>query len=508
MIKTKPSQQGVALVMVMLISLVVAIIISGFVYTVNSHSKFNLLNSKQERALWMAETAVQRMISGLKYNNDNVSWLMASVKPTTPPTGFWLWQWNTVKDENGQAIGRYWLEIMEKTNRTMVIKAYGLSFNRTDNSGNPVDATVRVVGVKIARFSLGKFAVATNHQLGGAHFNGGARIYGGVFTSGRFHLDAASTGVFNEYKDFNTNQNFPSYNQPAQAPDSEIFVYTDPYTSPTPDPNGVIDTNTDLLGTSTAPLVAIHTKEDSTIVDPGVSGQPVTTGDGVIGNKEGGVNALKRDHTLPNVNFPDASAGGAFMTGRETEADAVGATYTGDITLGGGSATVTSIGGGTPPSFEYDLSEDNLEVNGPVYITGNVTIDGPVTWTGKGALFIEGNVTITGGWEPKFPTQMPIDHAVAVVASGDAQLGTNNGSSTHYVGFFFGNNSISIQKAKVLGNIYGNQVNFPTTGTRPDVYLEPELMDRAGVPLPDFTNGYIQKDDWWEITGSGAALPN
>lgn len=493
----KTRQQGAALTVVLLLSALISLIVGGIVFSVTSQGTFNRHSMKYEKALWISETGIQRAMSGLKNSNDKMSWTMSMATPVPVSSGgYWMKQWIAVHDENGKEIGAYWTELMERTRSRMRLKVKGKVYDTKDSSGNELGAIERVIGVELSRFTIGNFAIASNHQMGGTHINGGARVYGGVFTSGKFNLDSSSTGIYNKYQDLGTVQNFENYPTPSDSPDAELFIYKDALSIPAPNPNGVADINNSDVGTTDAPLKGLHTQEDSTTVDPGDPSNPRTVGDGVIGNGSNTIaEPTKQDHKMPKVNFPDASANSTFMQERKTEAIANGNSFfTGNVTLG---AANVSIGTG----MVYDATTKNIAINGSVYIKGNLTIENEVTFTGKGSIYVEGDISASGGVEPKVKADYPAVAALGLVASNNITLDEGTGSSGRFAGFFFGNNNIEVHKCKIFGNIFGGTVNLPTTGTRPDIYVHPILMDEIGVPLPDFTQAVVYKTNWWEMSG-------
>lgn len=494
------NQRGAALFVVLLLGTVIAGLIGTMSLNIMGQNKDNRRSSSYEKAMLHAEIGVQRIITALAHENDAISWEMRKLTsaPSSPPTDFWLWQWQSISDENGNEIGRYRIEIMplNSNKKIMYLKAIGIAFPRKDN-GQPAESVRRSFGVELKQLTLGDFAIATNHQLGGARINGGARIHGGILTSGELHLDASSTGIFNDYVDLDSNQNFDTYNAPSESPDGEVFVYKDP--NITVGNNGMVKLASQAsMGTADKPMQKIHIAEDSLVADPG-NGNPGTEGDGIIGNGEERAKGLK-DHKLPDIQFPDASENSSFMKARKADAQVNGqAIYLGDISFGSTSFTI-----GQSPALSYDGSTGIISINGAVYIEGDVTVSGPLKYSGKGSLFIQGNFTATQSIEPIAPSLFPDQHAMGIVCSDDMELGQNSGSSSKYAGFFFGNNSISIKKAKVYGNVFGNTINLPTTGTRPDIYVHPEVMGATNVELPDFNQAEIIKNLWWEMNGTAA----
>ncbi|PIQ24580.1 hypothetical protein COW36_11220 [bacterium (Candidatus Blackallbacteria) CG17_big_fil_post_rev_8_21_14_2_50_48_46] len=494
--KIKP-QKGSALLPVMILVVVMSALMGAMAMKITGHVKVNQRTVLSEKALMIAEAGIQRALTGLTWQNDNMSWELKDLtqRPANAPESFWLWKWQTVKDSKGLPIGRYWLEILpaESNRRLMRIKAIGQIF--ADRQGGTSGREVqRTLGVEFRQVSLGDFAIASNHQLGGTRINGGARIHGGIFTAGKLHLDASSTGIYNDYTDLNDNQNFQGYSLPVTPPEAEVFVYKDPLSADME--NGVVKLAAQAdLGTSANPMQAIHVQENSNIIDPG-TGMTGTAGDGIIGQGQEKAKG-KKDHTLPSVSFPDASVNSSFMNARKNEAQNNGnAIYTGDLVLGNSDFSL-----GSGPALSYNASTHELVLQGTVYIIGNLSIPQSVSYTGKGALFVEGNVQAPEGLEPKDSSNFPNTEALGLVCSGNMELGRNSGDSSRYAGFFFGNQSITVQKAKIYGNIFGNTVNLPTTGTRPDIYVHPDLMGSIGVALPDFSKAEILRNKWWEMKG-------
>lgn len=495
------NENGSALFGVMILTLVMSSLIGLMVVNLTGQNSFNRRGWKHEKSMVYAESGVQRAMTALAHNNDGMSWDYKDLTaaPASAPDSFWLWQWHSIKDEKGKDVGRYRLEVISNNSKRklMRLKASGLAYDRYEN-GKAFGAVQRAFGVELKQLTLGDFAIATNHQLGGARINGGARIYGGLLTAGEVHLDASSTGIYNDYLDLQSNQNFANYSVPEETPDAEVFVYKDP-SLPENSNNGVIKLAAQAsLGSSDKPMQGIHTAETSAQLDPG-DGSPGTEGDGIIGNGEDRAKG-PRDHKLPEIQFPDASSGSGFMTNREADAQSNGnAVYEGDLELG---ETSFSIGDG--PALSYDASTGVLTINGPVFIKGNVKTNREIRYSGQGGLFIDGNFSSQQGIEPIDPTQFPDNHALGIVASNTMELGQKSGNSSRYAGFFFGNQTMKIEKAKIFGNLFGGTIQLPQTGTRPDIYVHPEVMGSTGVTLPDFIKAEIVKNMWWEMNGNEA----
>lgn len=511
-------EKGAALTMVLQLSVVGALMVGAIAYMVTSQNKFNFRVLRSERALWVAETGAQRFLAGFRDRNDCLEDPTDTSCGSFGSSAYWLNTWIPVHDENNKTIGEYRVSILNDnsnpvcanpSNKRLCIKAEGKVYDAKTGS-TEINMVKRAIGVKYEKFTLDNFAIASNHQMGGARINGGARIYGGVFTAGRLGLDASSTGIYNDYHDLQTPQNFPNYTVPSTPPNGEVYVYKDTVSNPPPNPNGGIELAAQAdLGTNTHPFKAIHT--DPSVVDPG-NGTPATVGDGVIGNGEGNVFAQKKDHDLPNVNFPDASVNSSFMQDRLAEAQANGCVLgssTAPANLELGDTTINPIIPGCS-NFTYTVSGAGsnrtriIDINGPVFIWGNLSATVDVTYRGKGAIFVTGNATFPKSLQPQVPADYPHNAALGVVASGNVTLGQGSGSGTFYVGSFFGNQSVTVQKCKIFGNIFGGTVNLPTTGTRPDIYVHPEVREQVGVPLPDFTNVRVNKTAWWEMYGRAA----
>ncbi|PKL77289.1 MAG: hypothetical protein CVV27_05995 [Candidatus Melainabacteria bacterium HGW-Melainabacteria-1] len=493
------NQSGAALFGVLMLAGLMSALVGLMAVSFTGQNTANRRSWKHDRALMAAEIGLQRVLTGLAHENDNIKWehRHLTAAPVNPQPGFWLWQWQTIKNDKGVEIGRYKLEVMPSQSRRKVmrLKATGLSYDRFENN-QAVGGVQRTFGVELRQLTMGDFAIASNHQMGGARINGGARIYGGLLTSGEVHLDASSTGIFNDYVDLQAAQNFSGYAMPEDKPDGQVFVYRD-QTLPAGANNGVIKLAAQAtLGSSDQPMQGIHTAEDSIVIDPG-DGTPGTDGDGIIGAGEERAKG-PRDHKLPEIQFPDASSGSDFMLNSEADADNNGnAIFDGDLEFGDTSFTI-----GSGPALSYDASTGNITIDGPIFIRGNVSSTKPLTYAGKGGLFVDGNAVIRQGLEPVDPATYPADHAIGLVASNIMELGENSGNSSKYAGFFFGNNTIKIEKAKIFGNLFGGTVQMPTTGTRPDIYVHPGTMASTGVELPDFIQTEIIKELWWEMSGN------
>lgn len=500
-LKQLRSQRGAALFTVLMIAGLMSALVGLMAISFTGQNNFNRRNWKHDRALMTAEMGIQRAVTGLAHTNDGMSWNYKNLTaaPAAPPASFWLWQWQTIKNEQGVETGRYQIEILPSgsNHKLMRLKATAMVYDRIQN-GKAEGVVQRAFGVELRQLTLGDFAIATNHQLGGARINGGARVYGGLLTSGEVHLDASSTGIYNEYVDLQTSQNFAGYGMPEDKPSGEVFVYKDP-TLPAGASNGTIRLAAQAtLGTAGDPMQGIHTAEDSTVQDPG-DGSPGSEGDGILGQGQDRAKG-PRDHKLPDIQFPDASSGSTFMDAREIDAAANGnAVYTGDLEFG---TTSFSIGSG--PALSYDGTTGIITVSGPIFIKGNVKSDRPLRYSGKGGLFVDGDFTAREGVEPVDPAGYGSTHALGVVASDIMELGRHSGDSSHYAGFFFGNNTLKVEKAKIFGNLFGNTIQLPTAGTRPDIYVHPGVMAATGVELPDFVKAEIVRNLWWELSGSAA----
>lgn len=500
-------QEGMALFSALILSVIAGAMMTTMVISFTSQNKSNTHSQTYEKSIMVADIGIQRFITGLTHENDGLKWDTVygiTDVPDSPPNGFWLWEWHPVKDANDKEIGEYRLEMLPigsgDGNRKIRIKAYGRAYTHKEGS-TPKNLSQRAVGLELERSSLADFAIASNHQLGGARINGGSTIHGGILTGGELHLDSSSTGIYNDYGELEQSESggkkrgmFSGYNKPGSPPDAEVFVYRDE--SAATANNGMIKLASQAgFGTSDNPLKGVHTAESSTVKDPG-NNSGDTAGDGIIGNGAENHHNAKRDHKLPNVTFPDASQGSEFMT--ERAADANSTLNAADLDF-----SKSFVKG----NLSYNKGTQTLTIspNGSsVYITGNVNFPGQIKYAGKGGLFIEGNFTADSGIEPVDKSKYPSEHALGITCTGDMMLGKGSGSSTEYAGFFFGNKSLSIEKANIYGNIFGNVVNLPTTGTRPTIIVHPEVMGATGVTLPDFTNYQLNKNLWWEFEGREA----
>lgn len=506
--RKQKQQEGIALFSALILSVIAGAMVTTMVISFTGQNKSSQRSRTYEKSLMVSDMGIQRFLTGLAHDNDGISWSRVNglTEPPSPlPNGFWLWQWHSVKDVDGKEVGRYRVELLPENganaNRRIRLKAYGMAFTHLEN-GVPQNKTERAVGVVLERNSLGDFALASNHELGGARINGGSSIHGGILTGGELHLDSSSTGIYNDYGELENPETggkkrsiFSGYNKPGDSPNAEVFVYKDENSSSSN--NGMIKLAAQAdLGSGEKPLKGIHTGESSTTKDPGDGGSDIA-GDGIIGNGAGNHNGAKSDHNLPNITFPDASMNSEFMNDRRADAgsdvyQASQLDFSGDFNLG---------------KISYDKSSNTLSIspNGStIYIEGDLNFPGPIKYEGKGGLFVEGNVSAGDGIVPVDPSKYPSDHALGITCTGDMNLGKQSGSSTEYAGFFFGNNSINIKKANIFGNIFGNTVNLPTNGTRPTIIVNPDVMGATGVSLPDFTRFQINKTLWWEFEGRDA----
>lgn len=106
-----------------------------------------------------------------------------------------------------------------------------------------------------------------------------------------------------------------------------------------------------------------------------------------------------------------------------------------------------------------------LELNGGVlYVQGNAVIEGGIR--GKGALFVENNLTLTGS------TKMETDNHVAVLSGGDVSITGSGKESSLFQGMLYNEGEFKAQHITVMGVLIQNKENAVTNITDASVYYQ------------------------------------
>ncbi|MBX3179917.1 MAG: hypothetical protein KF886_21405 [Candidatus Hydrogenedentes bacterium] len=155
----------------------------------------------------------------------------------------------------------------------------------------------------------------------------------------------------------------------------------------------------------------------------------------------------------------------------------------------------------SPPKTDdyvlFNRDRDVLEINGQIYVTGNVNFRGKgsqksLYYTGRGAILAGGSVQIdshllacNGGDPSDLEGSFPVENAIGIMARENIVIGGSLldlifRSDIHLMGAFYaGRRVTSLKTAKVAGTIVSNY--FDLTLNPPTVYQVPEL----GRNLPE-----------------------
>lgn len=186
---------------------------------------------------------------------------------------------------------------------------------------------------------------------------------------------------------------------------------------------------------------------------------------------------------------------GANYTHEEYFATLTGTPYTGNITLNARSTNfyynATRPADTNPanrlPTDDYILfncATDLLEINGQIQIDGNLIFTGQgndqsINYTGRGALLVNGDVTIAADLlainaNGTTANSFPVANCLGIMCSNNMAVGTT--SQLKIMGAFYAQNQIKSEKQTVvLGTFVSNY--FDMGKNVPDIYQVPALAD-------------------------------
>jgi hypothetical protein len=179
----------------------------------------------------------------------------------------------------------------------------------------------------------------------------------------------------------------------------------------------------------------------------------------------------------------------------------IGMTISGPVTFKPGE-TYGPFSDGRGNSLKID-DEGKIEVNGVVYVEGNVTFDKnggkkEMTYTGRGTLVSTGNISIETSLIPvnTFPTQ----DAMGFVARRDLAVGVS--SQLTVAGAFFAEQKITSSKQNELAGTFVS--NYFATQNVPHMYQVPSLVQNLPPAMPGADRIYVKSvrvDSWREMAG-------
>lgn len=236
----------------------------------------------------------------------------------------------------------------------------------------------------------------------------------------------------------------------------------------------------DLADRVVFPLIgdAWRSREDAETVPDADTGAPVT----------------HRDHFREVlVGRPDVPTDGQLT--QNVTIDTAGQHYYWNATTG--EQRQGSLPGTPPPKTEdyilFDRSKDLLDVNGQIYIKGNLSFTGrggekTIRYTGKGAILVDGNVqidanllTCNNGNPGDITNSFPVNNALGIMSTQTITVGSSLldllfRSKLSLMGAFYAEKQIvTLKQAQVAGTLVSNYFN---TGLQtPDIFQVPSLGD-------------------------------
>jgi len=135
----------------------------------------------------------------------------------------------------------------------------------------------------------------------------------------------------------------------------------------------------------------------------------------------------------------------------------------------------------------YNKATNVMEINGPIYINGNLSITGKntINYTGRSAILVTGNVTLqtslltcNNGDPNNYNLSFPEKNCMGVMAGGDMLIGDK--SQLDLCGAFYCQGTAKFNKQTVImGSLVTS--NFDMSEQVPDIYQVPSL--RWNLPL-------------------------
>lgn len=141
----------------------------------------------------------------------------------------------------------------------------------------------------------------------------------------------------------------------------------------------------------------------------------------------------------------------------------------------------------------FDKNRDVLDVNGQIYIKGDLTFTGrgnekTINYTGRGAIMVDGEVrldanllTCNAGNPNDTAGSFPVKNVLGIMTSRNITIGSNVldlifKSKLRLMGAFYAEKQIfSLKQAQVAGTLVSNQFNLGLTA--PDIFQVPTLGD-------------------------------
>ncbi|HUW61868.1 MAG TPA: hypothetical protein VMZ06_12785 [Candidatus Bathyarchaeia archaeon] len=132
----------------------------------------------------------------------------------------------------------------------------------------------------------------------------------------------------------------------------------------------------------------------------------------------------------------------------------------------------------------FDCATNRMELNGQLYINGNLTLTGQggdktIYYTGRGAILVNGDATLdthlmTLNADGTVALSYPVTNCFGIMTSGDMTVGST--SQLDMMGGFYAQGIVtSAKQTTTMGTFVGNFFNMG--GQVPDIYQVPALAD-------------------------------
>jgi len=347
--------------------------------------------------------------------------------------------------------------------------------------------------------------------------------HNGVWDPGEPFVDANGDGVWNPAEPYNDTNGNGVYDPPlttTQLADSMSGSanignnYTgmssslESLISAAPKINGLEDLQTEVrvkhgeIGISGSAQIGYNGAQDNGTSKGTVAGMYVN--DGYTGNQ--GASHVFSDNGTTNTY--DLGTLGITMPlisgiGADTYTDSNNTTWTNEyaylqsrsltVNVGTVTSTTTAFSYG-PDAYGNSISFTpkngstpcELTVNGVVRINGNIQIGSKdsIYYAGRGTIFAEGNINVDGDLLPSAGLSFPKTTAIGLLAKGNMNLATGNGSSQlSLAGAFYAQGTIkSAKQNQIAGTFVANYFDMGTNV--PSIYQVPDLPKYMPPAMP------------------------
>ncbi|MFH1337148.1 MAG: pilus assembly PilX N-terminal domain-containing protein [Candidatus Zixiibacteriota bacterium] len=481
MIKRLKNQNGSALLITLIIMLMLTLIFAAAVMT--SVTDVDIAKNQKEKtfAFYTAEAGLQLAIGVLRQNfnelNNAVLESLVNINPVIGNGNFGVnvtgtSPYKTLTSSGLNRDGKTTVQVTVKRKKSSLCIWDNIIFAGTGQAGGAINGNVNMHGsVHILGENLVDGDVAMEMSGSGNIHNN----YSGITSALSSRLPALDTTTFN--------------GEVVNTLDAELRVK-----------KGLVN----ISGSSYAGFPDVP--GGSPLIKETLDGTYVT--DGYGGNK--GDIAVHSDNgtgqgydlgdavNLPDLNdsYTDPNTGTTYPTYMNyLQSNAL--VISGDLTLKPGQTySTTSNGFG---SISMDAA-GNLQINGIVYITGDISIDAghggmnhtPVIFDGNGSLVSQGDISISTHVlsNGTFPT----DDVLGFIAGDDINIGTGSGDAhLNIMGAFFAEDQITNKKQNQLAGAMVS--NYFQIDNVPDLFHVPSLVDHLppGMPGSETVDIYTYK---------------